>query len=313
MREICVRLADEGHYVAMVSADPGGGRSERTPRPRIESVDGVQLARLGTSTFYRFMARLLLSRLAGSGKLSKQYDVVVDCVYGLGNRPGHPLPLSQYVGETPVLPLVFSLARRFRADPTPPGPVIAATGQARRDLNGAGLADNWIVSAPYGADTERFSPGPGRAAECVVAAEARSRGLLDKAAKRLARGGAAPQLEYAWASEDGEPAGDERVARYRRAWLGYCGEGREWLAPAMGACGLAVVCPDTAAGRDLVVDGETGLLHRRGKARDLARQMERLFKDEVLRERLGAGGLERARQNTWARSAGLVLSAIENL
>ncbi len=56
------------------------------------------------------------------------------------------------------------------------------------------------------------------------------------------------------------------------------------------ACGLAVVAADASAGvRELVADEVSGLLAVRGDAEDLARQLERVMSDEVLRRSLGDG------------------------
>lgn len=54
--------------------------------------------------------------------------------------------------------------------------------------------------------------------------------------------------------------------------------------------GVPVVASSIAGNRDLVTDGETGLLFESGSSADLARQTRRLFEDRALGERLGAAG-----------------------
>jgi glycosyltransferase involved in cell wall biosynthesis len=57
------------------------------------------------------------------------------------------------------------------------------------------------------------------------------------------------------------------------------------------ACGTALVTADTAAVRELLVDGESALLVPPGDAGALAAAMRRLSGDDALRERLGKDGL----------------------
>jgi glycosyltransferase involved in cell wall biosynthesis len=65
------------------------------------------------------------------------------------------------------------------------------------------------------------------------------------------------------------------------------------------AAGKAVIASRTGGVREIVADGETGLLAPPGEAQPLAAAMRRLAADEVLRERLGAAGRERVQQFTW--------------
>lgn len=70
------------------------------------------------------------------------------------------------------------------------------------------------------------------------------------------------------------------------------------------AMGRALVASDVGGHRELVRDGETGLLHRAGDPRDLARSLRRLFSEPGLRTRLEANGKAWVRENrTWARNA----------
>jgi glycosyltransferase involved in cell wall biosynthesis len=57
------------------------------------------------------------------------------------------------------------------------------------------------------------------------------------------------------------------------------------------ACGTPVITADTAAARELLVDGESALLVRPGDARALADAMRRLARDPELARRVGEGGL----------------------
>ncbi len=57
--------------------------------------------------------------------------------------------------------------------------------------------------------------------------------------------------------------------------------------------GLACVATRISAIPELVADGGTGLLAEAGDAQALADAMDRLIRDPVLRERLGATGRQR--------------------
>ncbi len=59
--------------------------------------------------------------------------------------------------------------------------------------------------------------------------------------------------------------------------------------------GLPVVATNIRGSRELVVDGETGLLVPVGAAKDLSAALQRLIADREIRVRMGTAGLERAR------------------
>ena len=103
---------------------------------------------------------------------------------------------------------------------------------------------------------------------------------------------------------------DEAIARARVA---YCGEGFEWQALTLSAHGIPCVCPLTVAGREYIEHGKTGLLHRPRDASHLADVIETLLTDELLRKRMARAACEHGEQNSWDRSASLVLAALENL
>jgi glycosyltransferase involved in cell wall biosynthesis len=63
------------------------------------------------------------------------------------------------------------------------------------------------------------------------------------------------------------------------------------------AMGLGVVATDVAGVRELVVDGESGLLVRPGSAQALSDALARLAGDRKLRESLGTGGRRRVMED----------------
>ena len=316
VRELFSRIARAGHHVAVISQNFPVLSLGKTRRPSVERLDHIQVARLGVPPLYRLMLGLLLSRARKMGKLVGHFDAVIDCVNG------RPFPVSDYI-DMPVVPLVFKLDRGIKASKDVPGPVIAPTLQARDDLTRAGFPAGHIVQAPYAVDSGLFSPGREQAAVCTLIAEDVRPSCLLGALKRLKKHGITLRVDLIGSSRPRRSRGGitihretddrQRVALYRRAWLGYCGAGREWMVLPMGACGLSVVCPATTLGKEFVEDEETGLLFNPGDKVHLCRQLARLTEDERLRRRLSAQARDRAEGLSWDTSANLVLAAIENL
>jgi glycosyltransferase involved in cell wall biosynthesis len=106
---------------------------------------------------------------------------------------------------------------------------------------------------------------------------------------------------------------DELLGLYGRAAVVACPSRREGFgvvcAEAM-AHGRPVVASAVGGLRDLVVDGETGLLVAPGDVAALRAALERLLADAELRRRLGSAARVRARKTlSWDRSVALTLSA----
>lgn len=102
---------------------------------------------------------------------------------------------------------------------------------------------------------------------------------------------------------------------YQRASVVACPSRREGFgvvaAEAM-AWGRPVVATAVGGLRDLVVDGETGLVVPPGDVRALRAALERLLGDAALRARLGAAARERARATLgWERVTALTCAAYE--
>jgi len=144
VHEVCVRLAAQCNYVAWVAQSfPLFGHGVR--RPRTELVDGIQIARLGMRPLYRLMAGMFLARIEKTNNGPTRFDAIIDCV------TGYPLPITEKT-QIPVVPLVFNLSPKIQASEEPPGPVIAATDEARRQLLRAGFPESFIVQAVDGMD-----------------------------------------------------------------------------------------------------------------------------------------------------------------
>ncbi len=108
----------------------------------------------------------------------------------------------------------------------------------------------------------------------------------------------------------------ELLRLYERAAVIACPSRREGFgvvcAEAM-AYGRPVVASAVGGLRDLVVDGETGLLVPPGDTAALRSALERLLADADLRRRLGAAARQRAAERlSWERSVSLTLRAYED-
>ncbi|MCK4681177.1 glycosyltransferase family 4 protein [bacterium] len=79
------------------------------------------------------------------------------------------------------------------------------------------------------------------------------------------------------------------------------------------AAGAAVVASDIAGYRDVVKDGVTGLLVRRGDPDSIAEGLIRLARDGELRQRLTESAGSEVRQYSWDRVTGRILDVYESV
>ena len=79
------------------------------------------------------------------------------------------------------------------------------------------------------------------------------------------------------------------------------------------ACGVPVVASAAGGLVEAVRDGETGLVLRTRDPQAWADAVTGLLRDPAEARRLGAGGLEHARQHTWDRMARRTLAAYRSL
>ncbi|HEX7049570.1 MAG TPA: glycosyltransferase family 4 protein [Longimicrobiales bacterium] len=98
----------------------------------------------------------------------------------------------------------------------------------------------------------------------------------------------------------------EKRRYFRMAWVHVLTSAKEgWGITNIeaAACGTPTVASDSPGLRDSVVDGETGFLVPHGRVDVLADRLERLIRDDVLRQRLGAGARAFAERFSWDRAA----------
>jgi glycosyltransferase involved in cell wall biosynthesis len=313
VHEVFTRIASRGHLVTWVARKPFGAGGRQ--RPRLEAIDGIQVARLGMARFYGRMMELFLSRLVKTGRMAENFNAIVDCVTWT------PLPVAKHT-DLPVVPLVFNLSGKLRAAEDLPGPLIAVNERVHGQLRDAGVPPGFIVRAPYAVDARQYRPGDQPHEAVRLVAMDHHPGRVYRALKAFRKDSSPPEVDFigghlmfprrgwhAWPNLDDS----QRMRLYQAAAAGYCGEGFEHEALGLAACGAPAICPATLPGREYVRDGETGLLHEPGNTRQLADCLQHLMRDADLRRRLGAQACAEAQDRSWDKTAGLILATLENL
>jgi len=212
--------------------------------------------------------------------------------------------------------------------------VIAVSEAVAAHLRHLGAAADRVRVVTNGVDQDRFTPGardPHRRQVVFVGRLIQNKGPADALAAFAALGRPEARLTFVG---DG-PMRAELEREVARLGLGgaVCFTGHlDDVAPILGsadvlirpsrtegqslaileamAAGVCVLATDIPANRELVDDGDSGLLAPVGDTRQLAAGLARLLDDGVLRDRLAAQGRQRARQHSWevcARETGRVL------
>ena len=209
-------------------------------------------------------------------------------------------------------PLARAILRRVRV-------VLAVSTALAEEVRALGARDVRVV--PNGVEVPGGGRRGGRAAGDPVRREAvareghprAGRGRAGPHARRRRRRPASrPQVPQArgWVPHD------ELERLYARAAVVACPSHREGFGVACAeamAHGRAVVASDVGGLRDLVVDGETGLLVPPRDVAALRAALERLLGDRELRRRLGAAARERVRSYcSWDAMTDSVVSAYDD-
>jgi glycosyltransferase involved in cell wall biosynthesis len=115
-----------------------------------------------------------------------------------------------------------------------------------------------------------------------------------------------------WVTLRGRITDVELVDLYRQAWIVASASAREGWGMTLteaAACGTPAVATRIAGHEDAVVDGVTGVLAARAPE-DLGAAMARVLGDDVLREHLVRGALERSARLTWSSTASELMRVI---
>ena len=203
------------------------------------------------------------------------------------------------------------------------GRVIVQNPEDGAALAGFGFASGRIsLIRGSGVDTAHFAAqtGPEGRTIALVGRMLRSKGVLDAVAavRRLRADGLAVDLLLAGAADPDsrDSLSDDELAALAREpgieWLGHVedvrtvwrraaiallpssyGEGVPKALLEAASCGRPIIASDTPGCRDVVIDGETGLLVASGDVLALAEAIRRLASDPVLRARMGGAGRAR--------------------
>jgi len=160
--EVFSRVAGAGNYVVWICSNVPLLSPTRKRLPRVERAGGMLVAHLGSPLVYRFVAPLFFKRFTRSMAKSGGFDVCIDCIEG---KP------SVFIDDVdaPVLPIVFQLDSELRAAGDMPGPVIAATVRAEKQLQDAGISEDFLVRAPCAVASATSCPASGPDSECSAA------------------------------------------------------------------------------------------------------------------------------------------------
>lgn len=134
------RLAGFGVHVTWLAHQYGGIlRANRAPR--VESQDGIELARIGFACFYPTTAALFLQRWEREAAAHTRYDVVLECVNGR-------MPTMAKHTVMPVLPLFLGLPRAARAGAQIQQPVLALGETVAQTLRDSGALPGNVLTLP---------------------------------------------------------------------------------------------------------------------------------------------------------------------
>lgn len=331
LREIFTRLADRGHVVDLLCS---GWPGEATR----ETIDGIDIHRVGSRHTYPFLARRYYSRHLGAAN----YDCVVEDI--------NKIPLFSPLWPTRrLVALVHHLfgATAFREATVP---VAAAVWLAERplgplyrrvpfqavsestadDLVARGIPRRSIRVIYNGVDSQRLTPNDaersptplfsylGRLkkykrvdilirafadlgipnAQMEIAGVGDYRASLERLVESLGLGGRVKFLGFV--SED------EKLRLLRRSWASLLASPKEgWGISNLeaAACGTPVVAANSPGVRESVIDGRTGFLVRPGDPGAMSRAMKRLVDAPGLVTELGRSARRFAEGFTWHRAA----------
>ncbi|HSG48080.1 MAG TPA: glycosyltransferase family 4 protein [Longimicrobiales bacterium] len=334
LHEIFGRLAGWGHHVSVLASGWVGADA----RAR---ADGMDIHRVGSRYTFPLHARRYYRRALeepGFDVLVEDLNKVPLFTPRWGPTPVVPL-VHHLFGRTAFREAAFPVAlatvllehripRVFRGLST-----VAVSGSTRDDLVRRGLRREDITVIPNGVDLAVYHPDAavarfpeptllylgrlkrykrvdlllaavarlrdqGVAVRLLVGGKGDHREALEREAERLGLGDRVRFLGFV--------SREEKIDLMRRSWIHLLTSPKEgWgiVNLEAAACGTPTVASDAPGLRDSVRDGITGFLVPHGDVDALARRVRMLLEDRELRDRLGRGALEFARDFSWEASA----------
>jgi glycosyltransferase involved in cell wall biosynthesis len=333
LHEVFGRLAERGHRVtALVSGWRGGARRVR--------LDGIDVHRSGTRNTFSLTAPLYFRRHLARESFHVVVEDLnkVPLFTPLWTAPPVVLLTHHLFGMTAFQagPAPVAAATVLLERPIPwvyrHVPVVAVSESTKEDLVERGLDPKRIEVIPNGIDVDFFTPAPavradrptlvflgrlkkykrvdlvidavsllkarGVDVELLVVGEGEMRGPLEARVRRLGLEDRVRMLGFL--------AEAEKRDVLRRAWIHVLTSPKEgWGISNLeaGACATPSVVSDAPGLRESVVDGRTGLLVPHGNVQAFAEALERLVRDDRLRETLGRQARDFAERFTWQSSA----------
>jgi glycosyltransferase involved in cell wall biosynthesis len=250
-----------------------------------------------------WLALLVPSLLAGFVRAARRVDADLLHAHWLSagwvaSRTGKPYVVQVWGTDVELARRLPALARRVLRGASA---VIAASTSLAEQARELGARETRVI--PSGVDLPELEGEEADPLEVLYAGRlSAEKGVLElvEAARglNLVVAGDGP-LRHRVPQARGFVPHDQLQRLYRRAAVVVCPSRREGFGvtclEAM-AHARPVVATDVGGLRDLVVDGETGLVVRPRDPQGLRRALDRLLADPELRRRLGAAGRERARQ-----------------
>ncbi|MGD8496242.1 MAG: glycosyltransferase family 4 protein [Gemmatimonadales bacterium] len=346
LHEIFGRLAGRGHRVTLLCSNWPGGK------PR-ESVDGIDVHRVGTRYTFPLHARRAYRRLAAD-----EHDVIVEDVNKLPLfTPGwadvpvvclvpHLFGTTAFAQESwPVAATVW-LAERAMPRAYAESPLVVISESTADDLVERGFDRARITVSHPGIDHGLCTPGPagpgsGRSAEptlVYVGRLKRYKGVevVLRALGRLAEDGVRVRLIVAGKGDDrlrlerlaaglrlealvdflGYVSEEEKVSLLRRAWANVYPSPKEgWGITNVeaAACGTPSLASDAPGLRESVVDGKTGRLVPYGDVDAWASAVRGLVAAPGEMERMGRAAVGFASRFTWDRTTDEIEAVLRSI
>lgn len=340
LQETFRRLVARGHVVTQLAERFAGSAEE-------ELIDGIRVIRFGGKWTFNFSVYGRVARIADEGR----YDIVIDDLNKIPfyspwftKRPVLAIlmhlfrgsvfretlpPMAAYVWLTEtMIPLAYRNCR-----------FAVLSESSKKDTVRVGIDPARITVIPPGTDFDRFQPDPSVPREPVVLHVGRlkkykstdhllraARLLNDRGVKFtvviVGDGDDKPRLEALAAKLGlggvlrftGFIPEEEKVRWYRRAAVlveNSVKEGWGLIVMEANGCGTPSIVARSPGLVDSSKDGVNGLMYDYGDVPALAERVERLLKDEPLRQKLGQQAVEWARQWTWDAAADQMEKVIE--
>lgn len=342
LHEVFGRLARWGHQVTLLTSGFEGGLPQ-------ETVDGMDVHRVGRRLTFGIRAPGYFRKSWSRGSFDVVVEDLnkVPIFMPFFTRTPVVLLVHHLFGATAfqeASPLIAG-ATWLLERPIPrvygSGTTVAVSPSTAQDLRSRGMKRGEISIVHNGVDLDLHSPDPaverfpdptilyvgrlkrykrvdlvlralgrmgeeGRGLQFLIAGRGDDESRLRALSRKLGLGESVRFLGYV---EE-----EEKIRLLRRSWVHVLTSPKEgWGIAALeaAACGTATLASDSPGLRDVVLDGQTGLLVPHGDLGKLAEGLLRFIHDGELREGMGQAARRNAEQYSWERSAREMFGVLE--